>query len=224
MSHLILIKLTENDKRILIAACLIIILIFVLIGFIGSLIVRTMKWQSKKCDTLVSDVVVNRIVTTPHQLRKYARIKNTRHFIKQAWIPIILITIGVLIIVIRDAVLKDWTYNPFNVDDGFGTLLFIWNFNDPDSYTKVFGVTLLANWPPLASEPHLVQEALFAYIAVPFAFVGALWYLVVAQAYLARTIRAWKLSKQVFEKSLEGFNQNTPVENGQIVTPQQEQK
>ena len=41
--------------------------------------------------------------------------------------------------------------------------------------------------------------------------MGAGWYLVVAQAYLARTIRAYKLSKQVFEKSLEGFNQNTPV-------------
>ena len=70
MNLLFLIKLTENDKRILIAACLVIILIFVLIGLIGSIIVRTMKWQGKKCDTLISDVVVNRIAKTPHQLRK----------------------------------------------------------------------------------------------------------------------------------------------------------
>ena len=176
-----------------------------------------MKWQGKKCDTLISDVVVNRIVTTPRQLRKYARIKNTRYFIKQAFIPIILMIVSVLIIVIRDAVTKDWAYNPFNIDDGFGTLLFIWDFQNPDSYTKIFGITLLADWPPLANEPHIVMEAIPAYIAVPLAAIGVLWYLVAAQAYLARTIRAWKLSKQVFEKSLEGFNQNTPVDNGQIL-------
>ena len=74
----VLLKLSENDKRIIIAICLVIILLFVLIGVLGSIVVRTMKWQSKKCDTLVSDVVVNRIVTTPHQLRVYARKKNTR--------------------------------------------------------------------------------------------------------------------------------------------------
>ena len=206
-----LLKLSENDKRIIIAICLVVILLFVLIGVIGSIVVRTMKWQSKKCDTLVSDVVVNHIVTTPHQLRVYARKKNTRYFIKQAWIPILLILAGVVIIIIHNAVVKDWSYNPFNTDDGFGTLLFVWDFKNPDSYTKVFGITVMASWPPLANEPHFVVEALASYFAVPLVIVGACWYLVVAQAYLARTMRAYKLSKQVFEKSLEGFNQNTPI-------------
>lgn len=207
----VLLKLSENDKRIIIAICLVIILLFVLIGVVGSIVVRTMKWQSKKCDTLVSDVVVNRIVTTPHQLRVYARKKNIRYFIKQAWIPILLILIGVLIIIIHNAVTKNWSYNPFNIEDGFGSLLFVWDFKDPDSYTKVFGITVMASWPPLANEPHFVVEALASYFAVPLVIVGACWYLVVAQAYLARTLRAYKLSKQVFEKSLDGFNQNTPI-------------
>lgn len=207
----VLLKLSENDKRIIIAICLVIILLFVLIGVVGSIVVRTMKWQSKKCDTLVSDVVVNRIVTTPHQLRVYARKKNIRYFIKQAWIPILLILTGVLIIIIHNAVTKNWSYNPFNIEDGFGSLLFVWDFKDSDSYTKVFGITVMASWPPLANEPHFVVEALASYFAVPLVIVGACWYLVVAQAYLARTLRAYKLSKQVFEKSLDGFNQNTPI-------------
>ena len=207
----LLIKLSENDKRIIIAICLVIILLFVLIGVIGSIVIRTMKWQSKKCDTLVSDVVVNRIVTTPHQLRVYARKKNTRYFIKQAWIPILLIIAGISIVIIHNSVTKNWSYNPFNTDDGFGTLLFVWDFKNPDSYTKVFGVTVMASWPPLSNEPHFVADALASYFAVPMVIVGACWYLVVAQAYLARTLRAYKLSKQVFEKSLEGFNQNTPI-------------
>jgi len=224
MNPVLLIKLTENDKRILIAACLVIILVFVLIGFIGSIIVRVMKWQGKKCDTLISDVVINRIVTTPHQLRKYARVKNIRQFIKHAYIPIILMILSVVTIIIHNAITKNWAYNPFNHEDGFGTLLFVWDFKDPDSYANIFGITLLAKWPPLINEPHFVVEALGAYIAIPLAIVGVCWYLVAAQAYLARTIRAWKLSKQVFEKSLDGFNQNTPVENGQITPQQPEQK
>ena len=211
----ILIQLTENDKRIIIALCLVIILLFVLIGLIGSLVIRVMKWQSKKCDTLVSDVVTNHIVTTPHQLRVYARKKNVRYFIKQAWIPLLVILIGALVYIIHNIVYNNWAYNPFNYDDGFGTLLFIWDFNDPDSFATIFGFKVLAKWPPLVNEPHIVVDAIWSYFAVPLVVIGFLWYLVVAQAWLARSIRAWKLSKQVFEKSLEGFNQNTVVPSQQ---------
>ena len=209
MNPILLIKLSENDKRVIIAIFLILILVFVLIGLIGSLIVRTMKWQGKKCDTLVSDVVTNRIITTPSQLRVYARKKNARYFIKQAWIPILLILTGVLIIIIRDAVKSDWSYNPFNINDGFGTLLFICDFEHAQ-YATIFGITVLADWPPFIT-PHFEQAALVSYFAVPPLIIGACWYLVAAQAYLARTIRAYKLSKTVFEKSLEDFNQNTPL-------------
>ena len=67
MNPLLMIKMTENDKRVLIALLFVIIIIFVLIGIIGSIMIRTMKWQGKKCDTLVSDVVTNHIVKTPPQ-------------------------------------------------------------------------------------------------------------------------------------------------------------
>ena len=213
MNLKVLIQLSENDKRIIIATLLVLILLFVLIGLLGSLIVRVMKWQAKKCDTLVSDVVTNHIVTTPHQLRVYARKKNIRYFIKQAWIPILFIVFGVLMIIIHNIVKQNWAYNPFNMDDGFGTLLFAWDFANEEYYTYVFGIKLLAKWPALSNTPHFVVDAIFAYIGVPSMIIGALWYLVAAQAYLARTIRAYKLSKQVFEKSLDGFNQNTPMQN-----------
>ena len=211
MNLFFLIQLTETDKRIIIALCLVLILVFVLIGLLGSLIIRTMKYQGKKCDTLVSDVVTYKIVKTPKQLKKYARKKNGRYFLKQSWIPVLFIIIGVVTIVIHNIVNKNWAYNPFNSTDGFSTLLFLWDFKDPDSYTLVFNIKVLAKWPPLYNEPHFVMEAIYSYIAVPFLVIGSIWYLVVAQAYLARTIRAIRLSKQVFEKSLDGFNGNTQV-------------
>lgn len=221
----VLLKITENDKRIIVALLFVVILLFVIIGLLGALIVRTMKWQGKKCDTLVSDVVTNHIVTTPHQLRNYAARKNIRYFIKQAWIPIIVILIGVGLLIIRDATKKDWVWNPFNLTDGFGTLFFVWDFSKIIT-TPESGVGILLSWPTLINQPHFAVEALWSYFIVPFLFVGGLWYLVTAQAYLARTIRAVKLSKKVFEKSLDNFDQNTPP-NGQApinqngVQPQQ---
>ena len=206
----VLIKLSENDQRVLIAFIFAIVLVFVLIGLLGSLIVRTMQWQGKKCDTLVSDVVTNRIVTTPHQLRRYAAKKNSRHFIKQAWIPIIIIAIGVGVLLIRNAITKDWTYDPFNKNKGFGTLLFMWDFAAEENYTTIFGMRLLAKWPALINQPHFEVEAIWCYIHISCLAVGGIWYIVVAQAYLARTLRSFSLSKTVFEKSLDGFDQNSP--------------
>ena len=212
MNPVILVELTENDKRILIALCLAIILVFVLIGLLGSLIIRVMRWQGKKCDTLVSDVVTHRIIKDSHQLKRYARKKNARYFIKQAWIPVLIILVGGIVLLVRAIITKDWIYNPFNKEDGFATALFLWDFSDADSYTQVFGLTVLAKWPPLIPPgPHFVPEAIYSYIAVPCFVVGGCWYFVAAQAYLARTIRAYKLSKTVFEKSLDNFNRNTPV-------------
>ena len=212
MNFNLLIKLTENDKRVIIALLFAIILLFVIIGLLGSLIVRTMRWQGKKCDTLVSDVVTNHIVKTPHQLRMYAAKKNIRLFIKQAWIGIIIILIGVATICIRNAIVKDWTYDPFNTTNGFGTLLFTWNFSDPNIYATFFGKwKVISDWPPLANQPHFEVNAIWSYIYIPCVVVGGTWYMIAAQAYLARTLRGIKLSKKVFEKSLENFDQNTPT-------------
>ena len=125
MNPVILIQLTENDKRIIIALCLVVVLVFVIVGLLGALIIRTMKYQGKKCDTLISDVVTYRIITEPGQLKTYARKKNIRYFLKQAWIPLLIMIVGALVYIIRDAVTKDWSYNPFNRTDGFGSLLFL---------------------------------------------------------------------------------------------------
>lgn len=47
----LLVQFTENDKRLLVAILLVLILIFVLAGYIGMLITRLMKWQEKRSMT-----------------------------------------------------------------------------------------------------------------------------------------------------------------------------
>ena len=207
----LLIKLSENEKRVIIALLIVFILIFVLIGLLGSLVVKTMKYQGKKMDNLVSDVVTTRVITTKKKFFPYARKKNRLQFFKQSYFPIILLTIGLAILLIFEAT-HGFKYNPFNTDDGFGTLFYTFNLSNKEAYTtKIFGLTVISSWPPIATEPHFVWKAWAAYLSLPIILVGGLWYLVTAQCYLARTIRMYKLASTIFDKSLEGFNQNTPM-------------
>ena len=211
----VLLSLSENDKRLIFAILLVLILVIVLIGYIGFLVTRVMKWQGKKIDTLVADPVVTRVITDKHHFIRYARKKNWRLFFKQSYIGIILMILGVVILIIRDAVYKDFSYNPFNKDTGFGSLLFVWDFS---VCFKREGISLVVNWPQLVNTPHFVLEAWGGYLFVIFVVTGGIWYLISLQALIARTLRMYKLSTTAFEKTLEGFNQN--VQFAQQQAPQ----
>lgn len=211
----VLLSLSENDKRLIFAILLVLILVIVLIGYIGFLVTRVMKWQGKKIDTLVADPVVTRVITDKHHFIRYARKKNWRLFFKQSYIGIILMILGVVILIIRDAVYKDFSYNPFNKDTGFGSLLFVWDFS---VCFKREGISLVVNWPQLVNTPHFVLKAWGGYLFVIFVVTGSIWYLISLQALIARTLRMYKLSTTAFEKTLEGFNQN--VQFAQQQAPQ----
>ena len=214
----ILVKLSETEKRVIFALVILVILIFALIAVIGSLIVKTMKYQGKKMDTLVSDVVTTRVITTKRKFLPYARQKNRQLYFKQSIVPIIILFIAALILIIYDAANKDFTYNPFNTTNGFGTLIYTFDFKDPDIYQKFFGVTVIADWPKVANTPHFTWDAWAGYLFVPLAIVGGIWYLVVTQAFIARMIRMRKLAGTIFEKPLDNFNQNSPLPQPQQPT------
>lgn len=203
----LLIKLTENDKRLIIALLLILILLFVLIGVIGMLVQRLMRWQGKRMDTLVHDVVITKVIVDKKHLKKYGKKKSWALFFKQSWLPLLLIMLSFLVLLFTCMIRKDFTYDIFDHNKtGFSTLLFLWDF-DNAIYVKVFGVTVLSEWPPLLNSPHFEVEALGSYIFVPLFLVGTIWYLVAVQSYIARRIRLFKLCHSVFEKSLEGYTQ-----------------
>ena len=75
----LLVSLSENDKRLIFALLIVFVLVFVLIGYIGFLITRIMKWQGKKIDAVVADAVVSRVITTKKHFKEYARKKNWRY-------------------------------------------------------------------------------------------------------------------------------------------------
>ena len=201
-----LISLSENDKRLIFALLIVLILVFVLIGYIGFLITKLMKWQGKKLDTLVADPVVTRVITNKRHFKSYARKKNWRLFFKQSCGAIIILLVGALTLIIRDAIMKDFAYNVFNYEKtGFNTLLFLWDFSD---CIKREGISLVLNWPVLINTPHFEVDAIVSYVFMSSMIVGGLWYLIALQSLISRTIRMYTLSTKAFEKTLEGFNQN----------------
>lgn len=215
----ILIALTENDKRLIFALLLVFILALVIIGVLGYLLFKLMKWQSKKMDTLIHDVVVYKVITDRKALVKYGRKKNYALFFKQSYVPLILIALGFLVLLIRCSIYNDFSYNIFNTKDGFGTLFYTFAFNG----TLTGGDLDLIRFqvPQVVNTPHFVAEAWGAYVCCPLFIIGGVWYLVTASSLLARTIMLEKRSREVFEKSLEGYNQTEADKQQQ---QQQQQK
>ena len=202
-----LITISENDKRLIFALLLVFILVFVLIGYIGFLITRVMKWQGRKLDHFVADPVITRVITSKKHFKRYARKKNWRLFFKQSWAAVVILLVGSLVLLFRDIFTHDFSYNVFEYKKtGFGTILFIWDFSKcitrPES-----GSGLVLNWPVLINSPHLEGQAWASYVFVTCLIIGGLWYLIALQALISRTIRMYQLCTSAFEKTLEGFNQ-----------------
>ncbi|MFA7032359.1 MAG: hypothetical protein WC201_02200 [Bacilli bacterium] len=208
-----LIKLTESDKRLIVALLLILILFFVIVGFIGYLIVRVMKWQGKRLDTGVSDVVYSRVITDKKTFSKYAHKKNWIIFYKAARIPVVIMLVSSLILLIRDIIYHDFTYNPFDTTEGFATILFCWDFSDVIQIKFITEFSFIIKAPILINEPHFVLEAWGGYLFVPGIIIGGLWYLWCVQSLISRTLRIKKLSESIFDKNLDNFNQNEQLMN-----------
>ncbi len=216
MSNLFLIQLTESDKRIIFVLLAALILLLVLIAYIGYLVTKIMKWQGKKINNHVTDVVVTNVITNEADFKRYAKKKNWWLFYHQARIPALIVVVSVVFYIVVSSIAG--FRNPFDRYTGFGTLLFIWDFSTiitvPES-----GAGMLINWPALVNTPHLVKEAWVSYIFVPTFIGGGIWYLITVQAFIARYLQINKLSQKIYNEQIEHYvpgqtyNNPNPVNN-----------
>lgn len=200
-----LIKLSENDKRVLIAVCLVFILLFVLIGYIVVIVKRIMRQQAKVVDNGMYDLVKTKIITTPRRFREVAFRKSNIYLFKKSFFPFLLLVVAVVLVTLYTTLTdKPNLAYLFDRDKGFGSLLFTFDWEQiPKS--NFFGIAIPSDFPPLYSSPHLVMtwDAWVSYISLPLFFLGALWYMINVQAYIARFLRIMKMSKDVFTKDLD---------------------
>ncbi len=209
----IIVSLSDNDKRLIFSILLIVIIVIVLIGLLGYILFRLMRWQSKKMDTLVHDVVIYKVVTDRKHFIRYGRVKNWAMFFKQAYIPLIIIIVAFIVLIIHNCITNNWAYNPFSTYDGFGTIFYTWKFSG-----RYVGGTLIRFAELVVDNyPHVTAIAWCGYIFGPLILVGGVWYLVSVACLLARTVLLYKRSREVFEKSLDGYRQSEADE-----TPKEE--
>lgn len=199
-----LLTLSDGDKRIIFSLLLILIVAIVFIGLLGYILFRLMKWQSKKMDSLVHDVVVTKVIDNKKAFIKYGRYKNWALFFKQSYIPIIIILFSFAILIIHNSIYGNWAYNPFSTYDGFGTIFFTWKHSG--KYTD--GALIRFAKLVVDNRPHLVASAWAGYIFGPCILAGGLWYIIVVSCFLSRTILLYKRSGEIFEKSLDGYHQD----------------
>ena len=180
----ILLSLSDGDKRLIFALLLILIIVVVFIGLLGYLMMRIMKFQSKKMDTLVHDAVITKVVSDKKHFIKYGRNKNWAYFFKQAYIPMIIILVGFIVLIIHNSIYNNWGYNPFSTYDGFGTLFFTWKLSGEYTDGSLIKFAKLV----LDNTPHFDAIAWCGYIFGPCILVGGTWYLVAVSSLLARTV------------------------------------
>lgn len=204
-----LIKLSENDKRLIIVLLLVLILVFVIVGYTSLLVKKIMKIQGNKMEDLVHDVVVTGVIIDSKKLIKFGIKKNHRQLFKESWIPFLIMLFSSLVMLIYCLIKQNWSINIFDYKvEGVGTLFHIFDWdNAPKS--NFFGIKIISNWPELISAPHWSNQAIPSYIFFFGMLVGGVWFLYDVQAYIARFYRLIKLSKTVFNKSLENFDPDT---------------
>ena len=217
---LFLVKLTENEKRLIIALLIAVILVFVLIGFLGILVKKIMLSQAHRADTFMYDLVITKTVENPHHFRQVANKKNHRLLFKQSWLPFLILLISIAFLLTYMSISSNWDLNVFDYygtngtnGEGFATLFFIFDFpNAPRA--DFFGIIIISDWPPILSSPYLSLNAWPSYVFVPLFLTGGVWYLVCVQAFIARTYRILVQSKKVFEKRLDNYDATkNPLDN-----------
>ena len=209
-----LIKLTENDKRLIIAIVLVFIIILAILILICLLIEKVCKEQGKKIDKLMHDVVLAGVIQDSKQFKKVANRKNKIQFYREVKLPFIILLGLIIASIIYMGCTNDWNFAGFFSDygqeingtyqggKGFTTIMYLWDFSNFPT-TQVFGIKVISDWAPLIQAPHGEVSAIFSYFFCPL-FVASLgWIAIRMQAFAARTYRIHKLARSIYDKSLD---------------------
>lgn len=200
----LLIKLTESDKRVIYILLGVIILLFIIIGYIGFVVTRVMRWQGKKINNYVTDVVITGVITKEDEFRRYAKRKNLVVFYRQARIPALILAISIAFYVITSLIVG--FKNPWDYKTGFATLLYVWDFRTIITVGgESGGAGLIINWPKVINTPHVTADAWVSYVFVPLFVISAAWYLFTVQGFIARYLQIKKLGQKVFGDRIENF-------------------
>ena len=204
-----LIQLTEKDKRILIALCIVLILLFVLIAYIGQGIKSLMKKYAKGIDGYMHELCSAKLVTDPKEFRMQVFKKESRVLYSSTrWVfrVFFVCSIGFLIysLIARpggDA--TPFAYVGKNIGD-------LW-FDVEWPKAEFFGIkNFPVDWPYIAKgpSPKFTLPAIVSYLMLIVWVVTFVGIFTSTLRFIARMNRARVKSAEVFSRSLDNANFN----------------
>lgn len=209
------IQLSETDKKALIILLILLIIVILLVGLFGAAVRATMRYQSRRADTMMHDVTITHVIDTPIKFRRFGMKKNNRALFRDSLKPFLVALAGFVIWLIYNIATKEWTHNIFaDWDALFIHLRFDAEYYPPEDplFVKVFGLTILARWPEAdPAYPHFDAARIPSYIEVALFLVALIWYAVICQAWISRAVMIYRRSNSVFEKSLEGYKASEDI-------------
>lgn len=206
-------QLEQTDRRLLIAAIIVLTILFIVFALVGALVRLITLSFGKRLDNLVADAVKYRVIDNKKQFRKYAFEKNGRKFVKDATPGVCIILVSVIFYIISSLITKVWAKSYFTE---FSTIFWTWDFANQDNYVTLWGMKLLNTWPKLTNSPHLVADYWDSYVLCTLWLVGGTYIFVAAWAYFSRAIYVSKRANDIYKKSLEGFNYYDSMETPKL--------
>lgn len=199
MSNLfLLVKLTESDKKTLIALIVIILFVVMIVGYIQKLVGYIMKNQGLVVDNLMYDLLRTGVIQKKRVFVKEARRKSGVYFLKKSWIPFMLSLVCVGSFVLYVYLEREGDFSFFT--DSWGLMMpnINWNVND------FFFMRIPTDFPEFET-PFAFDGSLDEYISLISVIVFTIpfiVYLVDCQAFISRSLRIRQLCNTYFAKDV----------------------
>ena len=193
-----LIKLSENDKRVLIAICLIVLLIIVLVGYLSLLVRNVMRRQGKKVDFMMYDIMKARVIVDSKTFGKVARYKSNVYFLKKTWVPLLILAVFISALLIYGTIIGDIGLKYFAKSINTLSFGFVWPMGE------FFGLHVPVDWPTITHYPDLSFEfgKYLSYVCLMGLTYGGIKFFICIQSLIARELRISSLKKTYFTKDL----------------------
>lgn len=195
-----LIQLSESDKRILISLLLVLILLFVLVGYLVKFIKYLLKVQGDYVEKSMYDILDADLITDKKHFFKVSWEKNTRKFYFSARLPVIILICLLAIVLIYQTVIEDYSW------DFFAFYLKEASFKLDWPTQEFFGLQIISDWPSIAKASVFYFDKFDAWLTYLVTLTGAyaiIHFLLCSISLLARNIRTIKVGNEYFKKDLD---------------------
>lgn len=219
-----LIQLSESDKRVLIALCLVVIILLVLVGYLVKLIKYILRRKSDFVDNSMYDLLDANVILDKKHFRKVSWEKNRRQFYFETRLPMFFILLSWFIVFLYMCVVGfDLSFISKNNAD----LVLKLDWSNSGDLLLDF-IPVFAEWPEITKYPVFHFDRIDAWITYIFdlgIIYGSLHFLICSIFFLARNVRTVNTSSEYFKKDLKALKEAKTQANAiHIKKPSEEMK